>query len=411
MRADERIHFVSTGGALYGYDELTYARFESLVQHSDFRARFHLLGWIEAGLLPAIYSRSNLALCVDSRNIETMFGTRTRILNLLAAGLPVLATRGSEIVEDLERADVLMTCEPDDPQALGQAILRACEGNVRPDDRARDHVLDHYSFTRNTLPMQEWMREPMFAPDNAIKVRRAVQEVSPWTMALSPLEARQRAASNAYAGARTRLARVRQSLLSLRYRAMPPDVAEPPVVLGPNPELWDDSLERARRAAAGSETPVRLLSDGAHPSQLEAMCCRLLDAGLPVMLEAVLAVEGLEATHNSIRGDQRAWIKLAHSLALLKPLPELYQGRFGLIALITLRRGNESEIEKVCRVMSQTFGSRVEFRLPDSLSNHPSPGMWDTLLRIVQRTDQSQGDFTLPNYRRIREGLLRGGVR
>ena len=45
MAADSRIHYVSTGGAIEGYNNETYNEFVKHVETSTHRDRYHLLGW------------------------------------------------------------------------------------------------------------------------------------------------------------------------------------------------------------------------------------------------------------------------------------------------------------------------------------------------------------------------------
>lgn len=440
MAANANLHFVSTGGALFGYDELTYPRFEALLAQSAHRERCHLLGWIDAAQLPAIYARSDLALCVDSCNLETRFGTRTRIMNLMAAGVPVAATRGSEIVEDLEAAKCLIACAPDDSEALAGAILSAARDTAALSalaQRGRGHVLEHYHFERNTEPLRQWAKAPSFAPDNAAKLERFPHAARPLAHALSPLEARGlphaqhaheagfaerllgsrrwqslRRAWQGMAWANRRIEPVQELRLAIAVLDAqgPPEAAvlkaHERIVLGPDPHLHARSENVIRSVAqAASATPIRLLSSGQAPPRLEKLCCRLLDERLPGPLEVALEARGLEATQNALAGRPAAWRDMIYSLALLKGLAPLYPGCFTLVARVELRRENWREMDKLVPLLAGYFASQIEFMLPPNKALYPPPGAWNDLLKLARAIDQAQGRHRLPNYRRLRREM------
>lgn len=191
MEACPSLHYVSTGGPYYGHDDLSYARFEALVAASPLRPRFHLLGWIEAAELPALYAQADLGLCADSKNTESLFGTRTRVINMMAAGLPVLLTVGTEIAEALVGAGCALGRRQDDPQDLAQGIVEACgdpESLKELGAKGRRHVLERFSFERAAAPLIEWVRRPAFAPDNQFKLQRAPAGTNPFGIPTNPIE-------------------------------------------------------------------------------------------------------------------------------------------------------------------------------------------------------------------------------
>jgi glycosyltransferase involved in cell wall biosynthesis len=175
MRRDERIYFVSTGGMVDGHDEKTYARFEEAVQGSGLAERFLLLGWVEAEFLPRYYLESDIGINVDSRNYETLFGARNRLVNMMAMGLPVVTTRGTEISYVIESENVGLTFGIGDAKALETFLVRysrAREVLRRIGERARKYALEHFSYDATTRSFQEWVDEPRLAPDNAEKLAR-----------------------------------------------------------------------------------------------------------------------------------------------------------------------------------------------------------------------------------------------
>ena len=174
LAASPLIHFVSTGGAIHGYNTQTYAEFQRLVQESPHRERYHLLGWVPAEDLPRIYHEADLGLNVDEPNYETFFGARNRLNNLMAAGVPVLTTYGSEISRTIDEARCGLVCPPGDVAGLAHAVMsmvQAPEQRAKLSERARAFALEEFAPGRLTVPMRDWARRPLLAPDNAVKLR------------------------------------------------------------------------------------------------------------------------------------------------------------------------------------------------------------------------------------------------
>ena len=174
LHQDARIHYVSTGGALEGYNTQTYERFQNLVEKSDVRDRCHLLGWVPAEDLPGIYRESDLAINIDEPNYETLFGARTRVNNLMAAGVPVLTTFGSEVSQAIAEGECGMVCPGKDAQALAAAVRRAVEERAwlrELGEKARIFALREWAPEKVTEPLRKWAQAPAPAPDNAVKLR------------------------------------------------------------------------------------------------------------------------------------------------------------------------------------------------------------------------------------------------
>ena len=175
MEKNERIHFVSTGGSVDGHDEKTYAAFHRLLAASPFRKRFILLGWIEAENLFPIYSECNIGINVDAINYETVFGARNRITNMLAAGMAVVTTLGTEISRVIDKNGLGQTVPLEDAEAMARAILDMASSQVRTrrmGQNAREFALERYSYEHTTKHLREWVANPFPAPDNKEKIRR-----------------------------------------------------------------------------------------------------------------------------------------------------------------------------------------------------------------------------------------------
>jgi hypothetical protein len=193
MERDPRIHFVATGGAIPGHADAVFDAFRERVNRSPNCSRYHLVGWVAAEQFPAYLAASHLAICVDLPCLETLLGTRTRLLEAMAAGLPVVMTRGTELSADLEREGVGWVMAPRDPTALGKTILECARDRERTAHMgklARQFVEQRYSIEKTMAPLLKWAERPCFAPDNAVK---RAQSPTIFEAAVNEMEANARA--------------------------------------------------------------------------------------------------------------------------------------------------------------------------------------------------------------------------
>jgi glycosyltransferase involved in cell wall biosynthesis len=215
MARDGSIHFIATAGKIPGHADAVFDAFESRVAASPNRARYHLLGWVPSEDFPGFLAHSHLAICADFPCVETLIGTRTRLLEAMAHGLPVLTTRGTEVSGEFERHGAAHVVPPHRPELLGQALLeRAADREVTAalGRKGRAFALEHYSIARTMAPLIEWAEHPRHAPDNDVKRR---QSPTIFEAAVNRLEEDARALDSASA---TELAAARRDLDRLRSK-------------------------------------------------------------------------------------------------------------------------------------------------------------------------------------------------
>jgi hypothetical protein len=126
--------------------------------------------------LPRIYQEANLGINIDEINYETFFGARNRLNNLMAAGVPVLTTYGSEISQMIDEGECGVVCPPGNVEALVRGVvrmLREPDERRRLGERARQFARGAFSPEALTEGVRAWARRPQLAPDNAEKLRGA----------------------------------------------------------------------------------------------------------------------------------------------------------------------------------------------------------------------------------------------
>ena len=102
-------------------------------------------------------------------HVETRFSFRTRILDYLWAGLPVLCTEGDTLAEEIARREIGVAVRAADVEAAAAAIVRfAGDGAWRADcgRRAADYAAT-LTWERVAAPLLAFCAEPRRAPDLA----------------------------------------------------------------------------------------------------------------------------------------------------------------------------------------------------------------------------------------------------
>jgi glycosyltransferase involved in cell wall biosynthesis len=146
-----------------------YARLEEKIRGSRHRDRYELMGWQPWSAIPSLYRSSHIGLSVDAMHYESLYGTRTRLVEMAGAGLPIIATTGPELSHQLEDWGAAMLFEPGDWQQLGAHIL---ELSVNPERRgemsrrALRVVQDRLSFAETTRSLRAWAARPTLSPDS-----------------------------------------------------------------------------------------------------------------------------------------------------------------------------------------------------------------------------------------------------
>ena len=159
MARVERLHFVSTGGAIEGHHSAAYDAFRTAAAGSPFADRFHFLGWVDADRLPAIHAAADVAICVDRPCYEAELGARTRLLEAMERGVHVASTVICEQTEALRGCRGFTELAVRDGDAIGDALLRLSTGES-PDGTDWADLRATWSLTETTRELVAWAARP-----------------------------------------------------------------------------------------------------------------------------------------------------------------------------------------------------------------------------------------------------------
>ena len=127
-----------------------------------------MLGWQPRTIIPGLYQQADVGVNLDASHYETMLGTRTRIVEMMHHGLPVITTLGCELSYIVKNQKLGLTFEIGDAQKFSDHIRAlASDRSMQKKlaQRALTYTKRELSSERTTQPFLEWAEEPGFAPD------------------------------------------------------------------------------------------------------------------------------------------------------------------------------------------------------------------------------------------------------
>lgn len=168
MSQRPEIVFVSLGENSYIAADNVYDRFKRLIDGSVYKDRFYLLGWQPWTAMPAFYRTSDVGINIDAHHYETTYGTRTRLVEMIGAGLPVLTSYGSELSDFLASANAALGFRHGDYQQFGIHLVDLAKnpGKTRAlAQNAASLALQALSVHTTSAPIRSWVEAPQPAPD------------------------------------------------------------------------------------------------------------------------------------------------------------------------------------------------------------------------------------------------------
>lgn len=166
MAVNHNLYFISTGGAIAGLDNKTFANFKARVDGSKFKERFIFMGWVETAKIPFLYGAADFGLNVDLLCVETLTGARNRLNEMMKFGLPVVTTLGSEIADEVQKCGAGVGVKSGDVEALSAAMVAMCEEREFYGEKGRAYIEECCNYEVTLKPVVKWLREgAVMAPD------------------------------------------------------------------------------------------------------------------------------------------------------------------------------------------------------------------------------------------------------
>jgi GT2 family glycosyltransferase len=124
-------------------------------------------GWVDFDDRQNYLLESDLGVSTHLDHVETEFSFRTRILDYLWAGLPVVASSGDSFGHLIETRSVGITVPAEDVDALENALFRVLDDDGARAEFARRsaEVAAEFRWSQVLAPLIEFCRRPHRAPD------------------------------------------------------------------------------------------------------------------------------------------------------------------------------------------------------------------------------------------------------
>ncbi|HPR21277.1 MAG TPA: glycosyltransferase [Candidatus Sabulitectum sp.] len=163
MNRNAELVFEVTGGRTPFCKE-KYDEFLEMVEGSSHRDRYLLHGWVPESELQEVYRSASAAVYTDIRCPETLLGARTRALDWISRGIPVVCTEGAEISEEIQKNNLGIVVPGGDSSALANAIIDLTDRpqlvesiRISQEEWCSHAGSSHFVFQ----PLIRWCRHPI----------------------------------------------------------------------------------------------------------------------------------------------------------------------------------------------------------------------------------------------------------
>jgi len=145
------------------------------------------LGWVPYAERGAYLLEADVGVSLHGSGAEPYFAFRTRLLDLVWAGLPAVVTRGDVLGEELEARGLALGVEPGDVEAVAAAINTLLdEPEARRSRQAGfDDLCKRYRWDRVCEPLQRFCAAPRL---DASKQQAAAQSEGGWSSERAALQ-------------------------------------------------------------------------------------------------------------------------------------------------------------------------------------------------------------------------------
>jgi hypothetical protein len=146
------------------------AEMMDLARHLDLHNRcifFNEKGYVPYGERANYLLESDFGVSTHRHGVEARLASRTRFLDYMWAGLPILCTEGDSLAEMVSREGLGITVPDGDPEGLAEAILHLASnpGEVQRMRDRLEQVRERFVWSRVLGPLKEFCRNPSRAPD------------------------------------------------------------------------------------------------------------------------------------------------------------------------------------------------------------------------------------------------------
>jgi glycosyltransferase involved in cell wall biosynthesis len=135
--------------------------------------------WVPYGERSRYLREADLGLSTHREHLETRFSFRTRMLDYLWSGLPIVCTDGDVFASLVAQRHLGAVVPPGDVDALATAIVRLIDD---PDERTRCRArlletAEEFRWERVVAPLARFCEAPHLAPDRISRALKAQRDI------------------------------------------------------------------------------------------------------------------------------------------------------------------------------------------------------------------------------------------
>lgn len=122
-----------------------------LAHRAGVAAAIDYRGWVTPDAIPALLAAADVGLVPMNDTLINRARCSVKLLEMMAAGLPIVAARVGQVAEYIEHGQSGLLVPPGDPAALAQAALRLLDDaalRARLGEGARARALHHFTWDR-----------------------------------------------------------------------------------------------------------------------------------------------------------------------------------------------------------------------------------------------------------------------
>jgi glycosyltransferase involved in cell wall biosynthesis len=126
---------------------------------------FFNFGWVKYNERQNYLLESDVGIITHPIHIETRFSFRTRVLDYMWAGLPIISTEGDFFSELIEKEKIGLTVKEKDPEDIARAIIRLADDKELYENFVKNIsvVSKKYSWEKVCAPLLKFCQNPVIS--------------------------------------------------------------------------------------------------------------------------------------------------------------------------------------------------------------------------------------------------------
>ena len=157
---DVRFRFAGLDGVAVDRELPLAGRIRAVVAaSSDLAARSEMVPWLPYAERGRLYAEADVGVCTYGDHLETRLSMRTRVIDMVWGGLPLVVSAGDEMSRVVETEGLGRAVPPGDPGALADAVtalVRAPDARRDASARARALATSRLSWDHQVEPLARY---------------------------------------------------------------------------------------------------------------------------------------------------------------------------------------------------------------------------------------------------------------